>query len=418
MTPISTDPSSTPKPEPPQSPSEGSPVKRPHLPFLDGIRALAALEVAFYHLRIFQGSGEYLGRFGRVLTNWMMYGHFAVGVFIVLSGFCLMLPVAFRAGQLPHPALVFFKRRAHRILPPYYFALLLSLAVIGLGLGKPESAFSSALPSTLWDSSLPVTGLSLAAHLLLVQNFVGGYMRINPILWSIAVEWQIYFLFPLLVILFRRIGALRTMLAATLVSVYGIWVVHHLTVISPAQHLMPQYLGLFVMGMYGASLTFGSPDGSGLRHRLPWGVLTVLTVVVIFAARVLLGVQNFMNADLDYIDVLIGFATCFLLIHLSLTPQSLLRRALDFPPLVALGLFSYSLYLIHLPIMQLFWQYGLVPHGLNRTPGLLLLIFPGVPLCVLAAYLFHLVAERPFMNSKAQKSLRLALKDSDLAPEQ
>jgi peptidoglycan/LPS O-acetylase OafA/YrhL len=402
--------------------ASGASSKRPHLPFLDGLRALAALLVVLYHVRIFQTDDSFFSPLGNQLTDWMQYGHFAVGVFIVLSGFCLMLPVTFRDGSLPYPALVFFQRRAHRILPPYYFALLLSLGLIAAGLGRS----SGALLPTLWHYSYPVTGLTLGAHILLVQNFLGGYMRTNPVFWSIAVEWQLYFFFPLLVLLFRRWGTARTTGAAFLLTLVGIWLAHHLGLLCsrlhlPLQffgpqsllHLTPQYFCLFVLGMFGAQIAFGSSQLS--RYRLPWGVLAGLAAGLLLAMRLRLGLSG-LNRYLDYADLLVGLSAICLLIYLARNPQSLLRRALDFPPLVAVGLFSYSLYLIHLPLLQVFWQYGLHPFGLSPLTEFALLIFPGVPLIVGGAYGFHRIAERPFMNSKQQKSLKLAMADSEFAP--
>ena len=64
-----------------------------------------------------------------LLTNWLLYGHLAVDVFIVLSGFCLMLPVARSGGALADGARGFFVRRARRILPPYFAAFTISVAL-------------------------------------------------------------------------------------------------------------------------------------------------------------------------------------------------------------------------------------------------------------------------------------------------
>lgn len=333
-----------------------------------------------------------------------------------------MLPVTFRDDGLPYPILTFFQRRAHRILPPYYFALLLSLVLIAVGLGRS----SGIILPTLWHYSYPVTGLTLAAHLLLVQNFLGGYMRTNPVFWSIAVEWQLYFFFPLLVLLFRRWGASKTTGAAFLLTLVGIWLAHHLGLLCawlylPLQyfgpdsllHLTPQYFALFVLGMFGAQVAFGRQLLSW--HRLPWGILAGLAAALLLVMRLRLGLSG-LGRYLDYADLLIGLSAACLLIFLAQNPQSLLRRALDFPPLVAVGLFSYSLYLIHLPLLQVFWQYGLHPFGLSPLKSFLLLLFPGVPLVIAGAYGFHRIAERPFMNSKSQKSLKLAMVDSEFAP--
>ena len=111
------------------------PVRRrsARLPFLDGIRALAALYVLMFHsLTIgLPDGGQDLSWPLRVLRGIFGYGHFAVCVFIVLSGFSIMLPIAwagsthFQGGYRGY-----FGRRARRVLPAYYAALALSLLVL------------------------------------------------------------------------------------------------------------------------------------------------------------------------------------------------------------------------------------------------------------------------------------------------
>ena len=134
-------------------------------------------------------------------------GRLAVDGFIALSGFCLMLPVA-RHGNL-ESAPVFFRRRAIRILPTFYAALVFSLLFRLLILGtQPDGSHG--------DIELPITPRSVAACLFMVQNLF-AVNRINSVFWSIAVEWQIYFLFPLLLLLWKAIGPSR----ATLLILIG-----------------------------------------------------------------------------------------------------------------------------------------------------------------------------------------------------
>src|ERR1700689_2493356 len=101
-----------------------------HLNFLDGIRGATALYVVGHHIlqwSFINYKNERLPGWFRVVQVFK-FGHLAVGIFIVLSGFCLMLPVA-RSGndRLTRGLTEFIKRRARRILPPYYAAFVLSL---------------------------------------------------------------------------------------------------------------------------------------------------------------------------------------------------------------------------------------------------------------------------------------------------
>ena len=154
---------------------------------LDGIRALAALYVVLdHHVSDLYGSA---GAAFPHLAFWFQFGHYSVDVFIVLSGYCLMLPIARqRQSQLRTGVLEYLRRRALRILPPYFAAVILSVLVL-------------ATVGRLSEVSLG----ALVSHLLLVHNFSEHWIwSINPPLWSVAVEWQIYFAFPLVLLPIRR----------------------------------------------------------------------------------------------------------------------------------------------------------------------------------------------------------------------
>ena len=132
---------------------------------------------------------------------WFIYGRFAVVVFIVLSGFSLALSPA-RHGWRLDGVSRFARRRARRILPPYWAALAFSLAVAWLVVPPPGQGVPDA-------KSVVVNGL-------LVQNLVGAPTP-NRSFWSMAVEAQLYVVFPLLLLMVRRWGAIVMVATVTLV---------------------------------------------------------------------------------------------------------------------------------------------------------------------------------------------------------
>ena len=136
-----------------------------HRDFLDGVRAIAALWVVLSHLWIIPfGMNAHDGWLGR-LTNWTLYSHFAVDVFIVVSGFCLILPVA-RTGALEGGAWPFFRRRARRILPPFYAALVFSVAAV-------------LAVQALGHHALSVDKPALLANIFLVQDLLPALNTLN-----------------------------------------------------------------------------------------------------------------------------------------------------------------------------------------------------------------------------------------------
>ena len=115
--------------------TEGQKEAKParlHLQFLDGMRGLAALYVATAHIVGESAAGQ--SRFWQFSLHWLLFARLSVAVFIVLSGYCLMIPVARNtAGEIPGGFTAYIKRRSRRILPPYYLALVFFQILGGLG---------------------------------------------------------------------------------------------------------------------------------------------------------------------------------------------------------------------------------------------------------------------------------------------
>jgi peptidoglycan/LPS O-acetylase OafA/YrhL len=165
------------------------------------MRGLAALFVVVNHvfLRAFPG---YPVDHAPFWAGWFIYGRFAVVVFIVVSGFSLALSPARHDWRLDAISR-FAQRRARRILPAYWAALVFSLAVAWLIAPEPGHGVPTA-------KSVVVNGL-------LVQNIVGAPSP-NAAFWSMAVEAQLYLLFPLLLLTVRRCGAIVMVGMVTLVA--------------------------------------------------------------------------------------------------------------------------------------------------------------------------------------------------------
>ncbi|HEU0028037.1 MAG TPA: acyltransferase [Ktedonobacterales bacterium] len=368
-------------------------VTAKRLGYVDGLRALAALAVVVDHvtLEIWPvGLPQRIAPF----VDPAVYGHTAVSVFIVLSGFSLMLPVARNGFRLPDGALGFFWRRAKRILPPYYYALTLSLLLIWLFIGRKTG--------THWDVSIPVTAQGVVTHVLLVQDFSAttGSM-INHVFWSIALECQIYLLFPALVWLWRRYHPLFVTLMTLVVSVVGFVALLATSVgHEPGYGISafdPQYLGLFALGMLAATIyTMPTPFWSALARWRIWDVLALGGFVLLLSRSHVETLFGWLA-----LDALTGLMTVGLLLaashHSRANP---IRAALEWRPLVWIGGFSYSLYLIHAPLIQVIWQYALRPLRLSDTTTYLLLLGVGAPLIVAAAWVFWRLCERPFLNTR------------------
>ena len=386
-----------------EQPAEGMPRLR--LDYLEGLRGCTALYVVFFHLwYIVRNFAQPHPKFFPLLDVFAL-GRPAVAIFIVLSGYVLMLPVLQTAeGRLRGGWKDYLKRRARRILPPYYAAVLISLAALVF---VPDH---SAKPVLWLDYSRPAfTPKVLLSHLFLLHNLSSHWIyAIDLPLWSVATEWQIYFFFPLLLLpLFRRFGIAAAVTGGFVVGL-GI---HFAT--TRFDLAAPWFLGLFALGMAGAvvSVSDGFPgrQDAAIRRltlRFPWGMTAGFLALLVAAAHLWLlhwhrDMQPWELSPPS--DILIGLTTVCFLIHCTKSQASFWGlRLLQSRAAVALGAFSYSLYLIHSTVLGLI-QYGL--NFLSLSPALFTAAFfaLGLPLSVGAAYVFHLAFERPFMSSRSVK---------------
>lgn len=386
--------------------------QRIRLDFLDGIRGIAALYVLIHHIyreinwRLEQEGNTLPPVISKILPWILGHGSIPVAIFIVLSGYCLMLPVI-RSGtkRMPMSMPSFFKRRAKRILPPYYAALILSLVPIAI---VPREIGS--MMGLHWrDAQTSSIFYDLLSHLLLIHNLREEWTyKINGVMWTIATEWQIYFFFPLLLIpLWRQFGITFTVIVAFILGLTP-----HYLFNGYLDWSCPWYLGLFSLGMAGAIIGFSQePRFRLFRDKFPWlpasNGFTATIFIILLRQRNSFGLANYFSFNIKdwQFDLIIGFLVVCLLIYFTKfssgslqRPHPILLRFLETKWVVTLGTFSYSLYLIHAPILGVS---QLLVNNLYMPIVTKLFIMSSIAiiLSLSGSYLFHVFFERPFMNS-------------------
>ncbi len=364
------------------------------LSYLDGLRAVAAVYVVLFHA-VLGFSGAQSGAW-KLLKLSLSFGHEAVAIFIVVSGYCLMLPVVRQpSAQLQGGFWRYLARRAYRILPPYYAALAGSLLLLATVPALRQ------LSGTIWDDSLPGLALEpVVSHVFLVHNWVPSLAyQINGPHWSVATEWQIYFFFPLLLLpLWRRHGALMTVLVAA-----GLGYAPLLLFERSELKAIPWYLCLFALGMLAAGVSFSERrTESWLRARVAWGKVSA-ALWLLCALGGTVGARVWFRY-IPATDLLVGVAASCLLIYLTSRVQSgeetWLLRMLQSAPAALVGHFSYSLYLTHLPIVALCY-FGLRDRVGSPAQLAQVMIACSLPTSLLVAYVFHRCFERYFMTPPA-----------------
>jgi len=358
---------------------------RDRLAGLDGVRGLAALFVVVDHvfLRAFPGYPVDRAPFW---AAWFIYGRFAVVVFIVLSGFSLALAPA-RHGWRLDSISAFAARRARRILPPYWAALLFSLAVAWLVVPPPGQAAPDA-------GSVVVNGL-------LTQNLVSAPSP-NRAFWSIAVESQLYIVFPLLLLLVRRWGAAVMVATVTIVvASVGLLGPHISRLEVFVIQSPPDLAALFAVGILAAGIvTVG-----GNRRSWPWAWIAFAAAAPVFATIWWQGSVWTLD-HLFWVDLSLGPAVACLLAGLATGRPAPLLRLLDTRPLRNLGLSSYSLYLTHGPIVVVLYEKVVAGRVRQGVPAFLVLLALAVPSTILFARLFASVFERPYLQRVRRRQVR------------
>ncbi len=369
-----------------------STTSRVQLAYLDGLRGICAVYVVLGHiyvaLKFFSQDVTPTGILMAFLSIFNV-GQTAVDIFIVLSGYCLMIPLVRSNGMLRGGFLHYLRRRATRILPPYYAALIISLLLIAL-----RNALIPEDPSQSNDFRLDV----LITHLFVVHNWSEiSIHAIDPPMWSVATEWQIYFLFPLFLLpIWRRFGTLASVAAG-----FALGFAPHFLLNGYLDSSFPWFVGLFALGMAAAHINFSQlPEIAMLRQRVPWGWLALILWVA--TVGFLASNRGWYSTHQWIADPIIGVATMCMLIYctqvLSTTTggSSLVLKVLNSGWAVAFGTFSYSIYLIHYPVMIFFWNI-MMQVQMSSLARAILMLAVYFPLSLVISYLFHLAFERHFM---------------------
>ena len=272
---------------------------------LDAVRGIAALSVVLFH-SVNSHPQVHDSAIGRVLMN----GWTGVFLFFPVSGYCIC--AAMHRAENASPGR-FLRRRWKRIYPPYVASIIFSVAVAVMALPfNRGSADDIVLTVPAWLSILTLT-----------QVFTPYAGRINPVYWSLCYEEQFYLVMALALWLTapRHRAALLTAITAIVVvcETFG-WAVRGLFV---------DYWLAFAFGI-GVYLWQHEP-----RDRV-WA-----------AAILLLGVVNVLQ--FRELSTLISLGCAGLMLALARIDDRIAASPVA-RPLFALGLISYSLYLVHVPV--------------------------------------------------------------------
>ena len=319
---------------------------------LDGLRAVAVITVFIHHATSIQ--------------LWM-----GVDLFFVMSGFLITGILLERKKRGQSYFAHFYARRARRILPPYVLLL----------------AVSSLLFGCQWAAHWPWF-LFFAANIGMSIGTI-GHGSLTP-LWSLAVEEQFYLVWPFVVLLVTE---------STLM-----WVSAGLIVLAPVlraacTHLFTSYVPIYFLTPFrmdllaaGALMAVVARRGRGAlggflpAARIGAGVAVALHIALNVA------ISHPRDANLPFTNAVLYsntllFSACFVLI--AIEDKGVVHRMLVHPWLVFLGRISYTMYLIHLTVLNMLWR--------SHLPAVACLVL-GSAITVVYASISWVLMENPLLD--------------------
>ncbi len=311
-----------------------------HRPDIDGLRALAVVAVIMNHIE----------------RDWLPNGHLGVDVFFVISGFVITQSLLNRADNSFRDFITgFYRRRVKRLLPA--LLLVVSCTVIALAFVSPKA--DAVARASFTTALAAIFGLS---NLYLYRNetdYFGATAELNPFThtWSLGVEEQFYVIFPILFwVTGLRLSArphkafifTMTILLIISLALFGVLSKHN----PPAAfYMMPARfwelatgsLLCVLMTKHSISQLFTDKTASKIA------LLAIAAIVLVLYSA---GLPAYKATAVTVICTAIAIAT--------IRPRSSAYRFFTSPPVMYIGLVSYSLYLWHWPILALArWTVGL-----------------------------------------------------------
>lgn len=350
-------------------------------PEVDGLRAVAVIPVILFHAGFSIFSGGYIG----------------VDVFFVISGYLITSIIVSEVHEGTFTLAKFYERRARRILPSLFLVMAAS-SMAGWWLLSPAhmEGFSRSL----------IAVSTFASNILFWQEsgYWGTDNELKPLLhtWSLGVEEQYYFVFPILLIFVSRFGAavLKTVVFALVVLSLAVsellLVSHHA---SASFFLLPSRFWELGLGALSAILLLDVQFLKRLQRfsEMQRDVIGAIGLTLIFLSVFFLD-ESSRFPGVTAAPSVVGTVLVIVFVSRGTLTGSLLSSKIP----VSLGLASYSAYLWHQPLFAFSRHFSVA-----RPSTIVMLTL--IALTILLAHLSLRYVEAPFRNKQkvSRKSIYL-----------
>jgi peptidoglycan/LPS O-acetylase OafA/YrhL len=332
---------------------------------IDGLRAVAVLSVIIFHIN----------------AMWLPGGFLGVDIFFVISGYLITTIIHQKITDNCFSFAEFYSHRMKRILPAF-FTVIVSCLLVGYFL---------LLPNSFNDLGKSAFSTLFFASNVYFSKAAGGYFAANdtlPLLhtWSLAVEEQYYFVWPIILITLLKCkispsGLIKSMIIVAVISFTG---ATYLAVVDTPlapwnYYMLPSRAGELLVG---SILAVQLNNGRALRNNKYWGIIGSLFIILSF----ILVNGHSIFPGINALWACLG--TAFIIYS---KPNNLINRALSIKQLTYIGRISYSLYLWHWPVLA-FMRY-IDPNNQQQHAFSALEVLFIIALTWLLAHLTYLLVE-------------------------
>ena len=304
------------------------------MPLIDAFKAIASQLIVLHHLAAYGPLSTALNQAAPGLVGWFYdYARMAVQVFLVIAGFLAARGLSAQGDGLATPPWTLIWKRYVRLVIPF-------MAAMGL-------AIAGAAIADHWmdDESIPARAslAQLFAHLFLLHGIL-DFASLSAGAWYVAIDFQLFVLMALLLWLGHAggqlLGGLRW-LAMLLVCALGLASLLWFNRLAEWDNWGPYFFGAYAIG---AAAWWASQHGRPATWLGVVAALGGLALAIDFRLRIALALA---------VALTLGFAR----------RAGVLERWPDNAPLAYLGKISFSVFLVHFPVL-------LLANGLYAKSGL------------------------------------------------
>ncbi len=366
-----------------------------NLDFIDGLRGLAALVVLVGHARSLLWEGYHAGFLNHrseysILDTVLMYffslfkfGHEAVMLFFVISGFCIHLRYSKKIIEEKKEFIFnpkdYFIRRIRRLYPPLLVALFITFIFDSFGMLLGFENYSHNTTYTLINQNVnnDHSLKTLIGNLFFLMSSVVPAFGSNAPLWSLMYEWWFYVLYP---------ACLKINIKSIIVMPIILFTLFIMKILNfMSDFFLYQVLSMMIIWWFGVILA----DIYSRRIKVNFSYLSFL--ILSFPIISLFHVSNTLVYDLFCGLGFTGLISiCFYIKEKKGSGLKLLSK------LKCIGDISYTNYVIHFPI--LYFLSGYLIHNNVTLPRNFHWVTFGVVFCLFISYILHFFIEKPFKS--------------------